>query len=199
MNKSIENHNISLSPTLKITYTAIFSAFSVLANVFTLTLGNTGFQFDFLYFIYFISGIYLGPLCGGCVGLLGDLLGCLIAPKGPYIPFLTIGSMMLGVIPGLVFKYLKTNDLTRLIIAIVSGFVICSCFLNTFGLWFTYHYQPFIDGEKETLAKTFWIYLWGRMPVQAVNTTINGILIFALIKSKLLDKLMIKSANSISN
>ena len=50
----------------------------------------------------FFAGMALGPVAGGIVGVLNDLLSLILAPKGaPFIGF-TISSALRGIIPGLV-------------------------------------------------------------------------------------------------
>ncbi len=48
------------------------------------------------------AGIFMGPLAGGLVGAVGDLVGFFIGTTGPYMPHFTLTAALRGVIPGLV-------------------------------------------------------------------------------------------------
>ena len=47
------------------------------------------------------AGIFMGPLAGGLVGAVGDLVGFFINPTGPYMPHFTLTAALRGIIPGL--------------------------------------------------------------------------------------------------
>jgi|LSQX01.2.fsa_nt_gb ECF transporter S component (folate family) len=50
------------------------------------------------------AGLFMGPLAGGLVGAVGDLVGFFIGgPMGPYMPHFTLTAALRGIIPGLVF------------------------------------------------------------------------------------------------
>lgn len=48
------------------------------------------------------AGIFMGPLAGGLVGAIGDLIGYFINPMGPYMPHFTMTAALRGIIPGLI-------------------------------------------------------------------------------------------------
>jgi len=75
-----------------------------------------------------LSGIMFGPLAGVVTGGLSDLLCYIIKPAGPYFPGFTITAALTGLIPGLIFKYIKEDRRYTLInmiiiLAISSGFI----------------------------------------------------------------------------
>lgn len=51
-----------------------------------------------------LAGILLGPLAGGVVGIVSDLVGFLLVPMGPYMPHFTLTAALTGIIPCLVLK-----------------------------------------------------------------------------------------------
>ncbi|MEA4939627.1 MAG: folate family ECF transporter S component [Christensenella sp.] len=58
-----------------------------------------------------LSGIWFGPLAGGIVGLLSDLLGTLLFPTaGMYYPPLTAAFVLIGVCAGFLAKIVKSNN-----------------------------------------------------------------------------------------
>lgn len=58
-----------------------------------------------------LSGIWFGPLAGGIVGLLSDLLGTLLFPTvGMYYPPLTAAFVLVGVCAGFLAKIVKSKN-----------------------------------------------------------------------------------------
>lgn len=47
------------------------------------------------------AGIFMGPLAGGLVGAVGDMVGYFINPIGAYMPHFTLTAALRGIIPGL--------------------------------------------------------------------------------------------------
>ena len=153
----------------KISYIALLSAVSVVLNVLTWTMPGSGFAISFTYIPTFFAGFYFGPGAGFLVGLIGDLLGCVISPKGAWIPLITLASALMGVIPGLV-RYIPLHEKILLVISFLLTYFICSAGVNTFALWFTF----------ARTKKTFLVYLLARLPLQITNMTLNMILTFVL-------------------
>ena len=154
----------------RIAYTALFAALAVIANSFTVYLpfmGASSNAVSFNYLVCALAGIFLGPVCGGIVGGVGDILGWLInSSGGAFNVFITLGSVLLGVIPGLVHKIPKLPPIVKILIAYAIVFVVCMCGVNTFGIWFYY-----IRG-----AKTYFVYLLGRIATQSIIMAINIVL-----------------------
>ncbi|MGN1040612.1 MAG: hypothetical protein ACI4QL_04205, partial [Candidatus Fimimonas sp.] len=68
----------------------------------------------------------------------------------------------------------------NLLVSLLLCTVICTCGLNTYALWLMF-------GAKS--GKTFWVYLWGRLPFQLLNTVVNGVIICILQESRVIEKL----------
>ena len=154
----------------RIAYTALFAALAVIANSFTVYLpfmGASSNAISFTYLVCALAGAFLGPVCGGIAGGVGDILGWLInSSGGAFNIFITLGSVLLGVIPGLVHKIPKLPPVVKILIAYAIVFVVCMCGVNTFGIWFYY-----IRG-----AKTYFVYLAGRIATQSIIMAINIVL-----------------------
>jgi ECF transporter S component (folate family) len=68
-----------------------------------------------------LSGIVLGPIFGGIVGLSSDALGFFINSRGGVFHFgFMLNSILTGVIPGLIFVFLKNKNLKFIKIGIIS-------------------------------------------------------------------------------
>lgn len=175
----------------RIAYLGIMTALAVITNIFSVTVNSGANSISFNYVICSLAGVFFGPISGGIVGLLGDLVGCLISPKGPFNPFIMLSSALIGVLSGLAFMIPKVNVYLKLLIAYLFIFVICTLGFNTFGLWFYY-----AKGKK-----SFWVYLIGRAPFQAINIVINIAITYALyfpLKKFVFDKLDLSTKRAVA-
>ena len=75
-----------------------------------------------------LSGIWFGPLAGGIVGLLSDLLGTLLFPTaGMYFPPLTAAFILIGVCAGFLAKIVKCkNGLLRAALIVIPAEIVGS-------------------------------------------------------------------------
>ena len=95
--------------------------------------GDT-WRISFENFPIVFAGITLGPMIGGAVGIASDLLGCLF--RGYAInPFITLASMIIGVVSGIVFKAVKSKKKELSIVtATFSGHIISNMVIKTIVL-----------------------------------------------------------------
>lgn len=79
------------------------------------------------------AGIGLGPILGGIVGALGDIVKASLFPTGPMMPHFILTSALTGIIPGLITIALKTNlskpKLWKIFLAILAGQVVTTVLL----------------------------------------------------------------------
>lgn len=122
---------MSKSHTYRLCSIALLSALSIVFNAYSINI-LPDVSISFTYLISFISGVFLGPIEGFTVGVIGDLIGCVIAPKGPYAVTVTLSSGLLGVIPWIVFRFMnKLPKYVKIILSFVISFIICSVLINT--------------------------------------------------------------------
>jgi len=163
-----------------LTYVATFTALTTLTNCLSALAGGT-IQITITYIPCFLAGIFLGPVGGFVAGALGDALGMLIVPQGPWIPLITLSSGLLGFIPGIVFKFVKTKyTMLKLLLSFVLCLVVCTAGLNSLAVYLVY-----MQGKK-----TFIAFLASRLPVQCLMAAINFVVIGALIQVKPLVKIL---------
>lgn len=81
-----------------------------------------------------LSAIILGPLAGGIVALVADLLGCILV--GYEInPIVTIGAVTIGVVCGLMYKYfVLSGQVKRVALAVGVAHLLGSVLIKTSGL-----------------------------------------------------------------
>ena len=153
----------------KVAYLALIAAISVIMNTLTLTVPGSGIAISFTYIPNFLAGFFFGPAAGFIVGVIGDVLGCIIWPKGAWLPLLTLSAGLMGAIPGLV-RYLPLSEKWLIVIAFVATYVVCSAGINTFTLWHAY----------AASKKTFWVYFVGKFPVSLLNMIANLVITYLL-------------------
>ncbi len=77
-----------------------------------------------------LASVTFGPLAGGIVGALADVLGYMINPMGAYMPHFTLTSFLTGFIPGLIVVALRNNlNYGVLLFAIAVGQIITAVIL----------------------------------------------------------------------
>lgn len=119
-----------------------------------------------------VTAVLYGPLYGGTVGALTDLLQALIFPKGAYMPWFTVIGALFGVIPGIFFVKGQKPTLKRIFVAVFSGQTVCSVVLNTLLLMWLY-------GSP-------WQIVYARLINQAVMIPLYTALVYYVVK--LMDK-----------
>jgi len=156
----------------------MLTALSAVANIFTIIIGGGAFAISFTYIPAFIAGAFLGPFSGFTVGILGDLIGCLIAPKGALNPIILISSGLLGLIPGLVFLGGKKLNLSSksgmyILASISFALVYLLCItVNSYGLYLFYFAAK---------GNTFLAVILLRLPKQSIIICVNYIIIMSII------------------
>ncbi len=195
-----------MNKTYKLALTAMLTALSIVANALTIPITPSN-AISFTIVIAFIAGIYLGAVPAVTVGFVGDLIGHILFPMGAYNWFMGISCALTGLIPALIYK-LKINKLWKLCISLAIYLVTCSLLLNTLGFWlqFIVCVDPspiglwqFFTMDKGGIKKSFWLYLAGRAPFILLNWVVNGIVVGIIQQTKILDKLLLRSATDIKN
>ena len=74
------------------------------------------------------AGVVFGPVVGGLVGAIGDIVSFIVKPTGPFMPHFVLTSALTGMIPGLIVMLfqnnLRSSKLWKVFIAILIGQVI---------------------------------------------------------------------------
>ena len=120
-----------------------------------------------------MAGIFFGPVIGAVVGLVADVVGCIM--KGYAInPIITIGSTCIGLFSGLVYHYalrsVKNALLPKVAASTVTAHAIGSMIITSIGLYVYYH-TPF-----ETLLF--------RVPIYLITAAIETTVIYLMLKNK---------------
>ncbi len=83
-----------------------------------------------------MAGLALGPLAGGAVGAVADLVGYFLNPMGgAYFPGFTISSALTGVIPGLLRGRLPAQpSWVQVLLLVLATEAVVSLLMNTYFL-----------------------------------------------------------------
>lgn len=81
------------------------------------------------------AGLF-GPLAAGIVAALGDFLGALLFPVGPYFPGFTLTAFLMGAVYGLLLY--RKRGFWRVLLAVAIHQLLLSLLLNS--LWITLLY-----------------------------------------------------------
>lgn len=124
---------------LHLTFAAMLAAISVvlkLLNVNVTLLGGLVKEINLSPAVIMFSGMALGPVYGGAVGALTDVLGWLINPQGGYIPIFTVTNALVGIIPYFLFNRKKPLGFAKVLLSVAVTQFVCSFILNTLTLIF---------------------------------------------------------------
>ena len=157
---------------------SLMSALSiVLGKYLAFNVGSVlRFSFENLPIIF--SGLAFGPIAGGAVGLVADLVGCLLV--GYEInPVVTLGAVIIGVLAGVCRMPFANNKEPSLVFLVLSAELIShllgSVIVKTIGLS-AYYDMPF-----------FILMAW-RLLNYLVIGIFEGAMIYVLLKNPALKK-----------
>ena len=170
----LKNENtVTHSKIRRLAILGILSAASIiLGKLLQIPIGDT-IRISFENLPILFAGIVFGPVSGVAVGIVSDLVGCVI--RGYAInPIITAGAMLIGLASGLIGKALIKNNersFVQIILPVAAAHVIGSMVVKSVGL------HVFYD--------TPWMYLiTTRVPVYLANIAVESVIIYLLLKSK---------------
>lgn len=119
----------------RLTVSAMLLAISVIFGFFKIPLSQVS-EIRLQFLPVAVEGMLFGPLYGGILGGLSDILCYIVRPTGAFFPGFTLSAILQGVIYGLILK--KDQSLGRILIAQGLDTVIVSLILNS--LWLVIMY-----------------------------------------------------------
>ena len=154
-----------------LTTSALLTAMSVIVGIFCKNFMNFGgglFRVTFENLPIILSGILFGPIAGGIVGGATDLISYLLSAQ-IYPPnfIVTLGAVLIGVVSGVVAKFIvRKSGFVQIILAEISAHIAGSLIVKSIGLYQFYGIAV----------------LW-RIPLYAVIVTVEILLISILYKN----------------
>ena len=121
---------------------AFLAALSIICGKYlALSLGNV-LRFSFENLPILLAGMMFGPIVGMTVGVVADLIGCLMVGYA-INPVVTLGAACIGFLSGLLFGATKKLPLVwQTCITVIFTHLVASVIVKTFGLA-QYYDMPF--------------------------------------------------------
>ncbi len=116
-------------------YLGVLTALEIVLNRF-LSINTWNIKIGFNFVPIVVAAIMFGPIHAGIVAALGDFMGAVLFPIGPYFPGFTLTAFLTGLVFGLFLHEKQT--LVRTIIAVCVCQLILSLLLNSFWISMLY-------------------------------------------------------------
>ena len=156
-----------------LTITAMMTALSIIVErLIVPTFQGQPFRIDFGNIPILVCAFVCGPVYGALCGVLSDVLGCFFNSYAPFLP-LTLTPFLVGFVPGLVAKkYFKT---VQFFVSVIATYVVGEVSWTPFALGLmkgTPYFAEFVVN----------------LPAAALQTVIDPVIVFVIIKSRILEK-----------
>lgn len=133
----------------RLIFAALFSAMSIiLGKYLSFTALTVRFSFENLPIL--ASGIMLGPLWGGVVGAVADLVGCVLVGYEINL-IITAGAVAIGVISGIVSRLVRRPVALKIALSTVAAHFFGSVAVKSLG-FYVYYGTPYIPVFFERLG-----------------------------------------------
>lgn len=157
---------------------SLMVAISIVCGKYLAIPGGEVLRFSFENLPIMMAGMLFGPAVGIAVGVVADLVGCILVGY-TVNPLVTLGAAAIGFVSGFVWMLLvrrKTGSYAvNVILSVASAHIVGSVVIKTFGLAAYY-------------AFPLWELMLWRLLNYAIVGAIEGTLLFILMKNKLLVK-----------
>ena len=151
-----------------VTGTALLLAISIIIDQFSLQL-SPSLKIGFGFIVTGICGMLYGPVTGGILGGVGDIVKFIIKPTGSFFPGFTLNAILGGILYGLFF-YKNKVTVARCILCKTIANVFINILLNT--VWLSILY-----------GKAFSVLVVPRITKNLIALPIEIILLFLLLTS----------------
>ena len=168
--------NKAFSSVFVLTCSGMLTALSIVIGILCksyLNFGHGLFRVTFENFPIILSGLLFGPWVGACVGAASDVLSYVLSTQSLAIsPIVTLGAASVGLVSGLVSRYLIRNSGSKQILcATYLAHLVGSLLIKCAGLYVYYG------------AAVLW-----RIPVYAVIAFLESVILILLYRNKTIQK-----------
>ena len=161
-------------PLKAIAMMAILAAISIILGKYLAIRVGDVLRFSFENLPILFAGMVFGPIGGILVGVVADLIGCVLVGYA-INPIVTVGAAVIGGLSGVVWFLLKRlpkiNTAVRVFVTVLLSHLIGSVVVKTFGL------AVFYD-------MPFWILMLWRLLNYVIVGVLEAIVIFILFKNR---------------
>lgn len=135
MSKTKNNRRVAVFGTLRIlTISAVLCAMSIVLGKYLAIRGGEILRFSFENLPVILAGAMFGPIVGGAVGVVADLVGCLLVGYA-INPVVTIGAAVIGIVAGGVYQLTaKLPYGARVVLSVTLSHLLGSVLVKTLGL-----------------------------------------------------------------
>lgn len=112
----------------------ILVAMEIILARFSIHTWNLKIGFSFVPIV--VAAILYGPIAGGLVGAIGDVISAILFPVGAYFPGFTLTAFLTGAVFGWFFR--KKVSVLNVVLSVLMVQVLISQFLNTYWISFLY-------------------------------------------------------------
>ena len=154
---------------------AMLAAISIICGKYLAIPGGDILRFSFENLPIIFAGIAFGPLAGVLVGVVADLIGCVLVGYA-INPIVTVGAGAVGLVAGLIpilLRKAKLSETVKIPLAVAAAHIVGSVLIKTFGLAVFYDMPIFV--------LMFW-----RLFNYAIVGTVEGVLLTVLFTNKML-------------
>ena len=191
----VRSQKLEFGTTKWLAHTALFTSLALLMKV----IGQIGTLSEIskltpIYTIWLLAAATLGPIGGGTVCFISDLLIALVFPTGVLNPFITIVCTLYGFTAGLIFKYLPIKSYTvKLVVAGVVCAVVYTFVLDSLAIWgwckFYLNLKSFFGNGKNAIFGVYMLTRLFQLGVALANIPIAVALLPVFNRLKLLPSL----------
>lgn len=179
---TLQNGRAKLMTTRTLACCALLAALSVVFARLIIPMPNAFTRFSIEAVPTFLAGMLFGPLAGGLVGFVADLVGCLFSGYG-YNPIFCVPPILYGVCGGFgQFLMTKKVSLPRLIVAFLPAVVLGSILYQSAALSLVYN-------SKGSFAASMTYFLTTRTIQFVITMIVDALLINLLFKTKIFDRI----------
>lgn len=155
----------------KVILSSILVAFNIiLERMLAYSVWNQTISFSFITIGF--AAVFLGAPYAAIIATLGDLIGSIILPFGPYFFGFTLTNLVAGAITG-IFLYKNANSV-KIVLSVLINKILCSLILNT--IWISILYRGGLDA--------FPVVLVSRIPSAAIMLVIESVVLIILFAEK---------------
>ena len=162
----MEDKLMNKSSLQRLTVSAMLLAISVIFGLFKIPLSQVS-EIRLQFLPVAVDGMLFGPLYGGIVGALSDILCYIVRPTGPFFPGFTISAAVQGLIYGLILR--RSSGMGRIIAAQAADCIIVSLILNPIWLMMLY-------------GNAFMPLFIARLPKVLIMFPVNTVLLAAVLR-----------------
>lgn len=98
-----------------------------------LSINTWSIKIGFTFLTIYVGSYLYGPLGGILVGGVGDVIGSLLFPTGPYFPGFTLTAVLTGLLYGFLLK--KNDDIKIIVLTCIINEFIINFLINTYWIY----------------------------------------------------------------